>query len=164
MLLLVCIAICRKSALPDLNDLFKRLQFSAKRIRYAVQVRGAIMAARQGMAHWEKKDGSMRELHILLRKCPLETLLYILAREEQNSQHEKITRYIYMGLQMKADITGYDLVELGIPRGPLIGQILDEVLGAKMDNPNMDRNAQIDLALECYHQLCSEDTTPQAQS
>ncbi len=153
MFLLLCIALCRKSTLPELHDLFRRLQFSEKRIHYATQVRAAIISARQGIAYWEKKDGSLRDLHRILSRAPLETLLYLLAREDQNSQHEKLTRYIYLGLQIKADINGHDLLDMGIERGPQIGKILDEVLGAKMDDPGMSREEQLELAGKCLEEL-----------
>ena len=104
------------------------------------------MAVRQGMQRWESRNGSMSDLHRMLGKVPLEALLYLLAREDKPEQHEKLTRYIYQGRQMKADISGDDLIRMGVRPGPVIGRILDEVLAAKMDEENMSREDQRTLA------------------
>ena len=149
MLVLMLIALCRKVQAVELEAILKRLKFSEKRIRYALQVRSFIISARLEMARWEKMNGSLRDLHRILSRAPLESMLYLLAKEDQSEQHEKLTRYIYLGREMKADITGDDLLELGIKKGPMIGRILDEILGAKMENPNLDRRSQLQMA-EAY--------------
>ena len=113
-----------------------------------------IMTVRQAMSKWEKNNGSLRELHRILGRAPLESMLYLLAREDQNEQHEKLTRYIYLGREMKADITGDDVIALGIPRGPHVGRILDEILGAKMDDPSLDRKKQLEMAESYKSMLC----------
>ena len=100
---------------PGSESLLARLQFSDKRKRQTMQVRSAIMAARAGMTQWEKKKGPISDLHRMLGRAPLETLLYLLAQENNPEQHEKLTRYIYMGRQMKPDINGDDLKRNGHP-------------------------------------------------
>ncbi|MBP3730352.1 MAG: CBS domain-containing protein [Mailhella sp.] len=146
MLMLMLIALCRKSAAPELAGVLNRLQFSQKRIRFTMQVRSVIMSVRQAMSKWEKSNGSLRDLHRILGRAPLESMLYLLAREDQTDQHEKLTRYIYLGREMKTDINGEDLIALGIPKGPQIGRILDEILGAKMDDPGLDKARQLEMA------------------
>ena len=122
-----------------------------------MQVRSAIMAARAGMTKWEKNKGSISELHRLLGRAPLETLLYLLAREDDSEQHEKLTRYIYMGRQMKPDINGDDLKQLGVQPGPMIGRILNEVLTAKLDDESMSRNDQLALAARLAVRFLTEE-------
>ena len=156
MLVLMLIALCRKVQAVDLEAILKRLQFSEKRIRYALQVRSFIISARLEMARWEKMNGSLRDLHRILSRAPLESMLYLLAKEDQSEQHEKLTRYIYLGREMKADITGDDLLELGIKKGPVIGRILDEILGAKMENPTLDRLSQLQMAEQYVQQAQPE--------
>ena len=163
MLMLMLIALCRKAPAPEFESVLRRLQFSEKRIRCTMQVRSVIMSVRQGMAKWEKKNGTLRDLHRLLSHAPLESMLYLLAREDQSEQHEKLTRYIYLGREMKADINGEDLLELGVKKGPLIGRILDEVLGAKMDDPNLDRQAQLELAISYQWMLTQKDDADEAR-
>ncbi len=64
---------------------------------------------------------------------------------------------------MKADINGEALLELGVKKGPMIGQILDEVLGAKMGNPNLDRQAQLELAISYQWMLTKNEETDESQ-
>ena len=125
-----------------------------------MQVRSAIMAARAGMTQWEKKKGPISDLHRMLGRAPLETLLYLLAQENNPEQHEKLTRYIYMGRQMKPDINGDDLKRMGVQPGPMIGRILNDVLAAKLDDESMPRDDQLALAARLaaqYSQYSAEE-------
>ena len=157
LLMLMVIALCRKARGPEVEEVLDRLQFSDKRKRETLLVRSAIMAVRQGMQRWEKTDGPMSDLHRMLSKAPLEALLYLLAREDKPDQHEKLTRYIYLGRQMKADINGDDLIRMGVAPGPRIGHILDEVLAAKMDDEDLGRDEQLTLAGRIAIRLAAED-------
>jgi tRNA nucleotidyltransferase (CCA-adding enzyme) len=157
LLMLMVIALCRKARGPEVEEVLDRLQFSDKRKRETLLVRSAIMAVRQGMQRWEKADGPMSDLHRMLSKVPLEALLYLLAREDKPDQHEKLTRYIYLGRQMKADINGDDLIRMGVAPGPRIGHILDEVLAAKMDDEDLGRDEQLTLAGRIAIRLAAED-------
>lgn len=156
LLLLMVIAMCRRSPAPDVEKLLERLQFSDRRRRETMHVRSAIMAARTGMAKWAKKNGPISELHRMLRRAPLETLLYLLAQEDSPEQHEKLTRYIYLGRQMKTDVSGDDLMSIGIQPGPMIGRILGDVLMAKMDDESMSMEEQRALAARLAVQYMAE--------
>ena len=140
-----------------MESLLDRLRFSDRRKRETMQVRSAIMAARSGMNQWEKKKGSLSDLHRMLGRAPLETLLYLLAQEDNPEQHEKLTRYIYMGRQMKPDVNGDDLKRLGVEPGPMIGRILNDVLTAKMDDESMPRDDQLALAARLAVQYLTEE-------
>ena len=157
LLMLMLIALCRRAPAPDVESLLDRLQFSDRRKRETMQVRSSIMAARSGMNQWEKKKGSLSDLHRMLGRAPLETLLYLLAQEDNPEQHEKLTRYIYMGRQMKPDVNGDDLKRLGVQPGPMIGRILNDVLTAKMDDESMSREDQLALAARLAVQYLTEE-------
>ena len=157
LLMLMVIALCRRAPAPEVESLLARLQFSDKRKRQTMQVRSAIMAARAGMTQWEKKKGPISDLHRMLGRAPLETLLYLLAQENNPEQHEKLTRYIYMGRQMKPDINGDDLKRMGIQPGPMIGRILNDVLAAKLDDESMPRDDQLALAARLAVQYVAEE-------
>ncbi|HJD97851.1 DHHA1 domain-containing protein [Mailhella massiliensis] len=156
LLMLMVIALCRRAPGAEVEQLLDRLQFSDRRKRETMLVRSSIMAVRQGMTRWEKADGPLSELHRMLGRAPLETLLYLLAREDKPELHEKLTRYIYLGRQMKADINGDDLKHMGVEPGPMIGRILNEVLTVKMDNESMSREDQLALAARLAVQYTAE--------
>ena len=159
LLMLMLIALCRRAPAPEVESLLDRLQFSDKRKRETMQVRSAIMAARSGMNQWEKKKGSLSDLHRMLGRAPLETLLYLLAQEDNPEQHEKLTRYIYRGRQMKPDVNGDDLKNLGVQPGPMIGRILSDVLIAKMDDESMSREEQLALAARLAVRYLTEEAS-----
>ena len=167
LLMLMVIALCRRAPAPEVETLLDRLQFSDRRKRATMQVRSAIMAARQGMTRWEKSNGPLSELHRILGRSPLETLLYLLAQEDKPEQHEKLTRYIYMGRQMKTDVSGDDLRRMGVEPGPMIGRILNDVLMAKMDDESLGREEQLALAAKLALQYTAEavaQNTPATQT
>jgi tRNA nucleotidyltransferase (CCA-adding enzyme) len=163
LLMLMVIALCRRCRGPEIEEVLDRLQFSDKRRRSTMLVRSAIMGVRQGMQRWEKNDGPVSELHRLLCRVPLEALLYLLAKEDKPEQHEKLTRYIYQGRQMKIDISGADLNRMGVEPGPMIGRILDEVLAAKLDDEDMSREAQLTLAGRLALQFAAEEERLRAE-
>jgi tRNA nucleotidyltransferase (CCA-adding enzyme) len=163
LLMLMVIALCRRCRGPEIEEVLDRLQFSDKRRRSTLLVRSAIMGVRQGMQRWEKNDGPVSELHRLLCRVPLEALLYLLAKEDKPEQHEKLTRYIYQGRQMKIDISGADLIRMGVEPGPMIGRILDEVLAAKLDDEDMSREAQLTLAGRLALQFAAEEDRLKAE-
>ena len=143
--------------------MLERLQFSDKRRRATLAVRAAIMGVRQGMQRWEKNDGPMSDLHRMLSHLPLEALLYLLAKEDKPELREKLTRYIYLGRQMKADINGDDLIRMGVQPGRILGRILNEVLAAKMDNESMSREEQLTLAGRLALQFAAEEERKRAE-
>ena len=157
LLMLMIIALCRRCRGPEIEEILDRLQFSDKRKKATLAVRSAIMGVRQGMQRWEKNDGPMSDLHRMLGHLPLEALLYLLAREDKPELHEKLTRYIYLGRQMKADINGNDLIRMGIQPGNMLGRILKEVLAAKLDNESMSREDQLTLAGRLAIQFAAEE-------
>ncbi|MBQ4326729.1 MAG: polya polymerase, partial [Mailhella sp.] len=163
LLMLMVIALCRRCRGPEVEEVLERLQFSDKRRRATLAVRAAIMGVRQGMQRWEKNDGPMSDLHRMLSHLPLEALLYLLAKEDKPELHEKLTRYIYLGRQMKADINGDDLIRMGVQPGRILGRILNEVLAAKMDNESMSREEQLTLAGRLALQFAAEEERKRAE-
>jgi tRNA nucleotidyltransferase (CCA-adding enzyme) len=46
------------------------------------------------------------------------------------------------------EITGDDVIEAGVPRGPAVGRALDEVLRRKLDGELSGRDEELAAALE----------------
>ena len=49
---------------------------------------------------------------------------------------------------VELEITGYDLVEAGVPEGPAIGRGLNAALAAKLDGSATDADQELDIALD----------------
>ena len=54
-----------------------------------------------------------------------------------------IDEYLNNTSKIKLHITGQDLISMGIPSGKQIGEILDKVLEAKINNPNMTKDDEL---------------------
>lgn len=163
LLMIMLLVLSRRAPASDLEQVLARLQFSEKRKRDTLFARGVIISARQGLARWEKNDGPVSDLHRLLARAPLEVLLYLLTREDKPELHEKLTRYIYQGRQMKAGINGDDLVRLGLKPGPMFGRILEEVLAACLDDETLNREKQLELAANLAVRFTLEEEGKEVQ-
>jgi len=82
-------------------------------------------------------------LYFSLREFPLEVLLYAMARSSEDSIRTQIARYLRDLRGVKLSIKGDDLIKLGIPKGPQIREVLDEVLKAKLDGIADSREEQL---------------------
>ena len=63
---------------------------------------------------------------------------------------EKVRRFVYVLRDVKIEINGDDLVKLGIQPSPKFGEIFDEVLRAKLQNPTMTKENEIELVKELF--------------
>jgi tRNA nucleotidyltransferase (CCA-adding enzyme) len=131
--------------------------------RFEIAQRFQLTAAIQNMLKSYK--GDLRDIHarlltrqssgslyFALREYPLEILLYSMARISEPQIREQITVYLRDLRHVELEINGEDVLQLGIPRGPAIREILDQVLRARLDGTADDRNQQLDLAGQIIRQ------------
>ena len=75
-------------------------------------------------------------------------LLYAILKNEKIARH-----YLDNLRQIKIEITGEDLKNLGIPPSPKYQEIFDEVLKVKLQNPKMTKEDEIDYIKKRYRGL-----------
>ena len=78
----------------------------------------------------------MSSLHLLLKNVAMEDILYMIVRLEKEHGEElkrQLSYYIYQVRHEKIDITGNDILHLGVAQGARVGEILEKVLLAKID-------------------------------
>jgi len=143
---LFLLALCRNSPTADLEKVMARFELAENRANALLEVRGAVMDAMPALENWHQRQGPPSALHEILDRLPLEALLYLVARVEQEEMRKAITHYVYQGRQEKPDINGADLKDMGLEPGPLYGQILKAVLAAKLDGKASSRESQMALA------------------
>ena len=108
----------------------------------------ALAAARQapGLVGPLRDDLPPSAVHALLRCEPPETLALALA---MGAPADPVLRFLADLRSVHLEITGDDLIEAGIPRGPAIGRALDEVLRRKVDGElTGGREAELAAAVE----------------
>lgn len=81
------------------------------------------------------------EVYSAFKNLPLESiLLYVLNVDEQVG-----IKYLDNLSKVKIEIDGNDLKKIGIPQGKVYSQIFEEVLKAKIHNPSMSKEEEIEL-------------------
>ncbi len=93
-----------------------------------------------------KTGDNSSSLYFSLREYPLEVLLYAMARIEEQDYKQRIANYIRDLRDIRLDINGDDLVQMGMKQGPEIRELLDEVMKAKLNGQTPDRDAQLRFA------------------
>jgi tRNA nucleotidyltransferase (CCA-adding enzyme) len=83
--------------------------------------------------------------HALLRCEPPETLALALA---MGAPAEPVLRFLADLRSVHLEITGDDLIDAGVPRGPAVGRALDGVLRRKLDGELRGRDEELAAALE----------------
>lgn len=89
-----------------------------------------------------KTDPTPLEIFKELNNLSMESILIIKGLTPSLSSH--INNFINKTSKIKLHITGQDLISMGIPSGKKIGEILDKVLEAKINNPSMSREDELE--------------------
>ena len=131
---------------PLVNEVLTRLGLTQRGRTEFLRLREALRQAQIQLPRWKKNDGSMSGLYKTLCRVPMEGVLLLMAlyRDDDLSKH---LSYFLTRLNLeKLDINGEDLKALSVPPGPLYGEILDQVLAAKLDGKIATRDEQLQLA------------------
>lgn len=84
-------------------------------------------------------------LHRLLVPYSLESLLYLMARSGSEATSRHFSQFICKWREVKADITGNDLRDMGFEPGPNFAILLERALAAKLDGLAPTRIEQLDF-------------------
>lgn len=93
----------------------------------------------------ERPDLRPSEIAGLLKPFPLPTLLVQLALSPPTLQRERLETYIGTLQFISPECTGNDLIAAGVPQGPLIGQVLEELLNARIDQIVHSKQEELDF-------------------
>ena len=85
-------------------------------------------------------------LYFSLKEYPVEVLLYAMARASEEGIQQQIATYLRDLRGRKLQITGDDVIKLGLPQGPKIKETLDQVLRVHLDGGAPDRERQLETA------------------
>jgi tRNA nucleotidyltransferase (CCA-adding enzyme) len=85
-----------------------------------------------------------------------EACAFILAKAQNLRVWELVQKYLNRVKVSKLEIDGNDLKNIGCPKGPLYGQILQRVWEAKLDNMDMGKEAELRLAGKLLKQVLED--------
>lgn len=127
-----------------LTDCLKQDEFeqACKRLSVPGRMSARIITYRQRvqtildiMQRRLKRDKLIRnsEIYVLLNGLPMEMLLYLAAR----TRHEQVRRYISLYMtklrNIRCELGGQELQQLGLKNGPLFGEVKERLLAARLD-------------------------------
>ena len=118
----------------ELVKTWKRLGFSHKIIK---KVGEFLHAQTPLIRNLNKKHLAPSEAYTLLHPWPEEIILFLMAKvQTRATTHralERIREFLTTWQHTSLHITGHDLESLGLPKGPMYGQILNRIFNAKLD-------------------------------
>jgi tRNA nucleotidyltransferase (CCA-adding enzyme) len=156
--MLYLLGLCGNGKYLDVAAVTDRLAFSRKVRQDFLTLRENVREVYNLLNLWMQRDGSMSGLNSLLAPIAPEGILYLMARAKSEDARKHISYYLTRLRGETPDITGNDLLAMGIPAGPAYGRVLRRVLAAKLDGLARTRAAQLDLA----HELLREETAREA--
>ena len=85
------------------------------------------------------------EIYYWLKGLPPELLLYMMARTTNHEVRKFVSLYVTQLQNVRSHITGRDLEEMRVPKGPMFRQILDAVLRARLNGEVESRDEEVEL-------------------
>lgn len=131
---------------PVVSEVLDRLALTQRGKTEFMRLRETLRQAQIKLPRWKKDDLSMSGLHAVLYRVPVEGILLLMALYHDDDLTKHLSHFLTRLHLEQPDITGEDLKHLGVPAGPLYGQILDAVLAAKLDGKAGSREDQLAFA------------------
>ena len=94
----------------------------------------------------------------ILAELPLEVLLYVMAGHESEAVKKAISSYLTRLQFVKVEISGHDLVGLGLTPGPLFKKVFDELRRARLDGEVGNREEELARARQLAREYAGEET------
>ncbi len=133
-----------------------RLFFSKREEREFLALRDQIGDALMRLMGWKEKTSPLSKLYSILHPIPLEGVLFLMARSKKEEIRRNISQYLARLRYETIEVTGNDLLEMGVPEGPIYSKILDKLMAAKVDGKIETRKEQLSMALRLKKQYKSE--------
>ena len=128
----------------ELKHLAKRLGISGKKRQLVISSRldglKALHAVEQGLVR--KNSG----IYGLLKPLPIETVIYLMAKAVHEEAKMALSAYITRLRNTRLELSGKDLMKLGIPEGQRMGEVLRLLLEKRLDNEIKSREEELEAA------------------
>lgn len=130
----------------DVVSLLKRFDIAKKKGNDFVLLRKQVAETLRKLKKALGKDVPHSELYFMLEDVPLEAVLYIMAKSDKETTRKRLSNYLAKLKDEHLQIDGKDLMQLGVPSGPLMGEILRKLKAALLDDQATCRADQLELA------------------
>ena len=129
----------------DVLDVCHRLSISEHYKNKLLTSRSQIKEAYQELFSSGTNTFKSSQIYDVLHPLLLEALLFMMAKVPQERIKKAISLYLTKLRSVKIDITGDDIVGMGIERGPEVGSILKAVRDAKLDGFIKDKKDEMEF-------------------
>ena len=147
-------ALCNNVKYNDMAEIMERFLVPNKQRNEFMTTREAARLASRRLQDWLKsEERSPGALYRILIKVPLEGVLHLMALPGLVECQKPLSNYLSRLWNMTLDITGEDIMALGVPQGPVIGRIMSGLLGAKADGLAPTREEQLELAKKMLQEV-----------
>jgi tRNA nucleotidyltransferase (CCA-adding enzyme) len=145
----------------ELVKTWKRLGFPQKT---TATVGEFLQAQTTLMRVLNKKHLASSETYALLTPWPKELVLFLMVKAQSKPKihgaMERIREYLTTLQQTSISLTGHDLEEMGLPRGPAYRRVLDRVFNAKLDGLVLTPEDEFRLAKTFINQEIASSRSP----
>ncbi len=118
----------------QLRALARRLSITGKRNLAVIEGRRPGLKALKKIAGKPKPKLMMSEVYHLLKPLPIEVILYLMEKTEDEATRKIFSDFITRLSPMETALSGAALKRLGVKEGPRMGNILTELLDKRLNN------------------------------
>ncbi|RMF46857.1 MAG: CBS domain-containing protein [Deltaproteobacteria bacterium] len=142
----------------EMTGLCRRLNIAPKLRELLLEARSEAMAVRRRLRRWRwrKTEPRPSEIYRLLNGLPVELVLLLMAIESEPPVRQWLAAYLNSYRDVRTLLTGDDLVNMGLPPGPVYRRLLEDLLAARLDGRVSDRAGEETFVRRRYRQLRQE--------
>jgi len=134
--------------LPEIESIIERLDIKDKYGAYFIKDNLSVLNTIKEIVN--KKTFLQSEIFLKLRNIQLEILLYLIIISDDETIQKAISFFISHTKDIKLEITGNDLLAMGIKQGPVYSKIFEELLLKKIDGEIKSRDDELDYGKKYY--------------
>ncbi len=154
--------LCSGLDTPEVLSVFRRLALTKRHEREIVTLRQLLWEASKQLIYWGNQEIPSSHVYFMLEPVPLEGILFLMARYPKEPIRKHLSHYLTQLRHVTIDITGEDLIKVGIAPGPVFSDILRAIKAARLDGRVECREDQLALAkriatgeTELYDEMCT---------
>jgi tRNA nucleotidyltransferase (CCA-adding enzyme) len=141
--LILTISLDRK----ELSSLVRKLDVEGKQRKEIIVGREKANQALKFISRGTEKL-SKSDLFHTLKSFPLELVIYMMIKTDHEPTEKCISNFVTKFRGCKADLTGKDLIKMGVPEGPACGEILKNLLNKKINGELKDIDQETSYVLD----------------
>ncbi|MBT0664287.1 CBS domain-containing protein [Geobacter pelophilus] len=107
------------------------------------------------------------EIYRLFNDLAVEVLLYLMARTKSEEAKKALSLYFTKLQGVHTILTGDDILALGVARGPMVGELLEQLLAARLNGAVMSRDDELNFIRQAIVNnvvFSQQDTGPCSES